>query len=149
MNEKTETLPETVTARDLARLLALSDRSVRRLASEGVIPAAADGKFNLVKAVSSYVKSIKAKTDAPTLLAARRRRMEAQAGLSELDLETRKKNLVSLDEMDQRLRPMLVGVRQRILGSTLSDDEKDELLEGLGEQLEHALMRNLNETKTR
>ena len=52
-----------------------------------------------------------------------------------------------MDEMCQRLTPMLVAVRQHILASSMSDDEKGDLLESLGGCLDAAMGKGLDSEK--
>ena len=113
------------TAAELADLLGLTDRTIRRLAEAGTIPPATEGRFPLREAVRGYVVSLRRRKDAPKLADAKRRRAECQARMAELDLQAREGSLISVDECDRRLRPGMVSMRQIILSSDLSDDQKD------------------------
>lgn len=48
-----------VSAKSMGKLIGLSDRRVRQLAEEGIIPKTEGGSYELVKAISSYINFLK------------------------------------------------------------------------------------------
>jgi hypothetical protein len=121
----------TVSALELADLLVLTDRTIRRLAEAGTIPPATKNRFGLREGVRGYVLSLRQRKDAPKLEDAKRRRAECLAQMAELDLRERKGSLIPVPEMSARLSPMLICMRQVILGSELSYDEQGVIFEAL------------------
>jgi phage terminase Nu1 subunit (DNA packaging protein) len=133
MKTRIETI--TVSASELAAVLALSQRHVRRLSADGVLPKPAKGKWPLAEAVASYVKHLKGRAEKATLTAARTRRAEAQATLAEFEVAEKSATLVSVAVMVARLTPALASMRQCLLSSTLAEDERDELMDALNKLL--------------
>src|SRR5437868_1075465 len=137
MSEKLSKI--TVTGAELAEVLALTDRRIRDLAADGTLRAT-NGNFPLVLSVQRYVKRLRSRTEKPTIAAARRRKLEAEATLSELHLAEKQGHLVSVEAMAERLVPMLTAVRQYILGSGLDQDTQGDILEALGKMLQDAIL---------
>jgi DNA-binding transcriptional MerR regulator len=124
-----------VTAATLAELLALSERTVRRLAAEGTIPPPTDAGFELGTCVRGYVAALRARKDSRRMADAKLRRALAQAKTAELDLAQREGSLLPVEEIYQRLRPACVAMRQCILASSMMEDERGDLIDHLGNLL--------------
>jgi phage terminase Nu1 subunit (DNA packaging protein) len=107
-------LPESVSARDLAGLWACSDRMVRQLAERGVAVRCGQGKYDLAQSNRNYVESLR------KAAAGRRENEEmtpqlrlksAQASLAELELAHRAGKLCDRDEVRDTWTSMMRLVR--------------------------------------
>src|SRR5262249_10149521 len=126
-----------VSAVDLAPLLSLSTHRTRELLRELGIERKGS-RFTLGPAVRAYVAKLRAKAETPTLIAARRRRMEAQAGRAEHDLKGKTRDLVSAHEVLGRMAPAIAAARQRILASSIPEEESHDILLDLQRIFENA-----------
>jgi hypothetical protein len=136
---KKSALPNHVTRAAMARLLALSPQRIGQLVSASTLPQPSAAGHPLTATVQAYVAFLRARRDAPTLIAARRAKLEKENELLDLNIAARMGRLISVDEAAARLRPMLVAARQKVLACSMTDDEKDALLTEMGNLLEHAL----------
>lgn len=107
--------------RVIARLLDLTERRVQQLASEGIIPKASKGKYDLVESVRRYVRHLRLRVEASqsgkvTVLEDERTRLtRARAGLAELDERERRDELVPAVQIEKFLTSILSRVRQGVL----------------------------------
>ena len=124
-----------VSAATLAELLALSERTVRRLATEGTIPPPTDAGFGLGPSIRGYIAALRTRKDSHQLAAVKLRKMTAEARSAELDLAQREGSLLPVEEIYQRLRPACVAMRQCILASSMMEDERGDLIDHLGNLL--------------
>lgn len=110
-----------VTARSVGNLIGLSDRRVRQLADEGVIPRTKGGSYELTKAISSYVTYLKTCNDIDTdnleqayqkekMLHERAKRQKAEIILAQIKGEVHE----SCD-IERVMNDMLINFRSKIL----------------------------------
>ena len=131
---------EKLTAADLAELIGISERRVRELAKDGTIKADAEGSFVLGPAIRAYTKRLRAFSEQPTLLAARRRKLEAEAHIAELRLAREQGTVMSVSQLMDLLTPGLQSARAAILQAEFPDaDARDRVLEALSDTLDAAL----------
>lgn len=96
--------PTTYPVGTIAALLMLTERRVQQLATEGVIPKAARGRFELAPAVQGYIKflqerSIGGDADTKKSLAAEQLKLAAaRAALAEIELAERRGELLDAEE---------------------------------------------------
>ena len=107
--------------RVIARLLDLTERRVQQLASEGIIPKASRGKYDLVESVRRYIGQLRLQVEASpsgkvTVLEDERARLtRAKADLAELDERERRDELVPAVQIEKFLLAILSRVRQGVL----------------------------------
>ena len=105
----------------IARLLVLTERRVQQLATEGIIPKASRGQYDLVESVRGYIlhqrKLIEDKQPGEvTVLEAERGRLTgAKAGLAELDERERRGQLIPAAQIETFLSTIFSRVRQGVL----------------------------------
>lgn len=138
--EKTGTL----SAEKLCELSGLTDRRHRQIAAEGFFPPPIKGQYQANSTIRGLLRYYREMTQrsGSGIKQKREAKLDKEVELMDMDIAERKGHLISVDDMEQRLRPMLIAVRQKVLGSTMTDDEKDELLTDLGVLLENALIRS-------
>ena len=83
----------------LARLLTVGDRTVRRLVADGTIPAPTDGRYALAGCVGGYIAHLRQRKDGASLISARKRKLLADAELSELNVSEKRGRLVDVDSV--------------------------------------------------
>lgn len=113
-----------VTANELGKVLGLSERRVRELRTEGVIPGLDKGRFNLVAAVNAYcahMRPASGKTaaggseGATALDAARVRLVTAQAEAREMLNDQLRGNSVQSEDLDVVVGGVITVVRTKAL----------------------------------
>jgi hypothetical protein len=131
---------------ELSRMTGLSDSSHRKLAAKGAFPAPVKGYYQLNATCAGLIHYYRKEYQQHDKLLAkkRERKLDNENTVLELDIAARLGRLVSIDEMDSRMRPMLVAVRQKVLGCSMTDEEKDQLISEIGTLLDHALTRHNN-----
>jgi len=108
----------TYPASTIAKLLDLTERRVRQLASEGIIPKAAGGRYDLVASVRGYVRHLRTRGIGEGTLDAhseRARLTRLKADREELELAQLRGELVPVDEAAALLEKVIVACRSRIL----------------------------------
>lgn len=115
------------TADQLGRLLGISGRRCRELASEGVFPRASGGRYPVEACVQAYVASLRTAAKAkpatdPKVAAAgldgrqqRARLARLQADRVELELQRERGELVEVRPLQIKLVTMITGVRNKIM----------------------------------
>jgi len=111
-------------ARVIAMLLNVTERRVRQLVAEGVIPRARRGKYPLIGSVQGYVKYLQdLKEGTEDRAQAATRLTQVRADREELALEIRRKTLLPSEDVDQALMEVAVifataldGASARIAG---------------------------------
>jgi hypothetical protein len=143
---ETRHAPATIFKDELSRMSGLSDSSHRKLAAKGTIPAPVKGHYQLIPTCAGLIQYYRHEYQQHDKLLAqkRERKLDNENTVLELDIAARKGRLVSIDDMDTRMRPMLEACRQKVLGSSMTDDEKDQLISEMGTLLDHALTRHNN-----
>lgn len=126
--EADDSLWPAATADQLGRLLSISGRRVRELATEGTFPRASGGRYPVEACVHAYLQTLraaaKAKPDPDPLVAAaaldgrqQRARLAAlQADRIALDLERERGRLVDADEIGRHYVGLITAARNRLLG---------------------------------
>jgi predicted NAD-dependent protein-ADP-ribosyltransferase YbiA (DUF1768 family) len=123
-----------VNAKTLAKILGLTDKRIGQLASENRIPAAnAVGQYPLGATVERYCENLRSRAEAGTITAAKRRKMEASAAISEMELATKRNELVELSAVEQIWTARKLAIREIVLRSPLSKDSQDEILNELAD----------------
>jgi hypothetical protein len=119
----------TATAKTVAQLLGLTDKRVRQLGAENKI-ASADkaGKYPLAKVIRQYCEMLRSRAEAGSITSAKRRRLEAQASVSEMELATRRKELLPTAGVLAVWTARKTAVRDVVLQSGLTKKEQDALL---------------------
>lgn len=103
----------------LAELLDLSVRQVEVLAAQGVLTRARRGVYPLVPNVRAYIGHLRRKQGGGEVLGtlefARRRKVEAEAELTEMELAQRRGELITVDDSVRELTSILEGLRAGVL----------------------------------
>lgn len=129
------------TRRQLASVLGLTERRIQQLVSEGKLPGAIKGKFDLCKSVQGYVATVRARRDRPTLVQARLEKLEVETEIARLERDEKKAHLVPLDELMPRMEKFCRSARAHLYNEPeLSDDAKDRILTALGGLMTEALV---------
>jgi hypothetical protein len=105
-------IPGTFPATVIARLFNVSDRHVRRLAAEGIIPKAARNQYPLAGAVRGYITYLQGLVDGigsndPDRLPPFQRRAHYQSELEKLKLEQERGELIPRMEVEQQYALLL------------------------------------------
>lgn len=109
-----------VSSSDLARLLTCTDRTVRRLAKEGLLPRMTNGrnaKFDAVVCVPAYIRYVRNGESGSTTIAQARLKL-AEAQRREIELRTRRaeRQLLPLDEVASAFEAAMVTVGTQLDG---------------------------------
>ena len=126
-----------ITTAQLCELTGYSDRTHRLAADAGYFPKPVRGLYKTVATLQGLFRrerDLRQKAKGG-IDAKRERKLDKEIEILELDTAERKSELLPVDEIYQRLRPACVAMRQRILASTLTDDERGELIDDLGRLL--------------
>lgn len=104
----------------IAKLLDLSERRVQQLSREGVIPKATRGQYDLVGSVRGYVRylrdqAVAAQARAPDYAVERARLIRAQADLSEMEAQEKRRSLIAADQIEAAWIAVLALLRTRLL----------------------------------
>lgn len=135
----------------IAKLFNLTERRVQQLASDGVIPKADRGKYDLVACVRGYIGFLQDRAFGKEVIHAdahkeRARLLKAQADKTELEVKTLKSELIPSDEIAAEWAGLVVAFRSRLLvlptrGAHLATGLKEfhEIESGLRELVHEAL----------
>jgi len=110
--------PATYPLSTISKLLDLSDRRIKQLSREGVIPKTERGRYELVPAVRGYIKYLRERSldvGVVSIDEARQRKAAAEAELSEIELAKARAAVVSVDDVAKQWQSILSGVRTRLL----------------------------------
>lgn len=105
----------------LARLFGVSERRVRQMASEGIIPAAAShGRYDQTLCVQGYVRHLKTRLDTAehgnaSLTAERQRLTSAKADMADMERKRLDGELVPISQITEGWLAAYSNVRTRIL----------------------------------
>jgi len=142
----------------IAEVLDLTERRIRQLVTDGVIPANKDrGRYELIPTVRAYVHWLRdrslygeAKKNKETVISldeARRRKVTAEAELAELELEKERGEVVDIAETEKAWTDVLMNVRAKMLAmpTTLAaqiavETDQKIIKELLTNSVENALM---------
>ncbi len=109
-------------AKVIARLLKLSERHVRNLVKDGVIPPPErGGRYDLITSVQGYVTYLRERTMGKELAQTdahleRTRLLRAQADRTELEVSELKGVMIPADEVVEEWQQMIGNARARMLG---------------------------------
>jgi len=106
------------TVATLATLLDLDVRRVQQLAKAGVIPRAKRGSYPIAESVRGYIRYLR-RTETDRVRpgdfeGARTRKMSAEAEMAEIELATRRGQMVAVQDVVSRVASVLERVRARI-----------------------------------
>jgi hypothetical protein len=126
---KTENLNEAKgNAETIAKFIGLTARRVAQLAQENRLPSPdAAGLYPLAATVAQYCENLRARADVATITSAKRRKLEAQAGLSEMQLAQKRGELVEVKNVELVWSSHVIAARQVIEQSALTRQEKERL----------------------
>ena len=104
----------------IARLLNLSERRVRQLSAEGVIPKASRGRYELIGAVQGYTRylrdlALKAEVGTTDYRSERARLVKARADLAEMEAAEKREDLIPAHEVTAAWTEIVVLIRSRLL----------------------------------
>jgi phage terminase Nu1 subunit (DNA packaging protein) len=129
------TAEATVTKATLAKLLQLSDANVGRLATQGILVRQGYDKFELWGSIRGYITHLHSrirerKTPAHTLGLAdeKIRKTKEEADRVSMDNAERRRALAPVPLLARALGNVFEPMRERIMASELSDEDKDGLL---------------------
>lgn len=134
-------MPVTVDKDELRNLTGLSDQRHRQLANDGHFPPPVRGRYQLKAVFGGFVRYITKHRDEreKSMDEKRKRELDDKHAMHELEFSERAKSLISVPLMAAKLTPALTAMRQRILASTLTEEERDQLLDDLGQILDDAI----------
>ena len=104
----------------IARLLDLTERRVRQLSAEGVIPRAARGRYELVGAVRGYIRylrdlTLKGDVGAADYGTERARLVKARADLAEMEAARMRGDLIPAPDVTAAWTEIVALMRGRLL----------------------------------
>ncbi|MDX9859313.1 MAG: terminase small subunit, Nu1 [Rhodospirillales bacterium] len=104
----------------LAKLLDISERRVRQLCAEGVIPKAARGRYEVVGAVRGYIRylrdlALKGEVGAADYGLERARLVKARADLAEMEAAEKRDDLIPARDVTAAWTEIMALVRARLL----------------------------------
>jgi hypothetical protein len=118
----------TVTAKELAHILGLSERRIRDLVASGTVRKSGDGLFDLPEAVQSYCKFLKSSKGA-SLAEARKRKVDLESELLERELAIRNGELVAVKPLAERVSKALSAIKNNIeLAANLEREDKNKIV---------------------
>ena len=107
----------------IAKLLLLTERRVQQLLSEGVLPRAERGRYELAPVVQAYVRYLRDRAlpgglerAADDFHKARARRTAAEASLAEMRAAEARAELIPADDVRAVLVSVVARVRAKLLG---------------------------------
>ena len=104
----------------LAKLLDITERRVRQLSAEGVIPKVARGRYEVVAAVRGYIRylrdlALKGEVGAADYGMERARLVKARADLAEMEAAERRDDLIPARDVTAAWTEIMALVRARLL----------------------------------
>lgn len=118
---------------ELCSLTGLTDRRHRQIAKDGYFAPPLRGEYErqaALRGMFRYFREAREKAGA-TLASERLRKLKEDADKVAIENERSRGNLVETEAVYGHFEGLFVALRQRILASGLSDQEKDELLKDL------------------
>ncbi len=122
-----------ISGEKLEGLTGLTDRRHRQLAKEGYFPNPERGSYQLtptLKGLFKYFREVRLK-DSTTMAAEKLRKLKEEADRVALENERTRGKLVEVEAVYKHFEGIFVSFRARVLASSLSNEEKDELLNDL------------------
>jgi len=143
---------ELINTKRLAEILGMTERRVQQLAAENVFKKIGRGKFQLIDSVQNYLsyqldlERKKFNKNDMAINEARRRREQAEAFLKEMEVGTRRGELLEKEDVMKSWQKILSIVKTRLLAlpSKLSPqlvglDTVNEIKSKLDEEIDRAL----------
>lgn len=136
-----------VTADDLAGLFRVSRRRIDQLAQQGTLSRVARGRFRLVEAVHALLDELAEREGPSELQAARLAKLEAEAGLAQLELAKARGEVALVDEFHRvqaarhfMIQTNVLRVPQRAVLQLLGESREDVFKAKLRAELIQALV---------
>lgn len=109
---------QTFPVETIARLFDLTPRRVQQLASEGVIPRAAKGRYELLPSVRGYVAFLRSRIEGEggDYGAQRARLTRAKADMAEREAAQMAEELIPADDIEAAWTAVTASMRARLLG---------------------------------
>jgi hypothetical protein len=105
---------------ELARVLDVTPRRVRKLAEEQKLPQISAGRFPLIACVQEHIRRLRAVQEAAASDLSeqewRKRKVAAQAALAELDLAERQGQVTRIEPVDAAVVGLITVARNKFLG---------------------------------
>lgn len=135
----------------IASILDLSERRVQQLCAKDILPKTERGRYELEPVVKAYIHYLRDRSlgeGVVSLEDARKRKLNAEAELAEIQLAQARADVVSVEEVQSQWDSVLSSVRTRILAvptklaprvsvetelATVKDIIEDGIFEALGE----------------
>jgi phage terminase Nu1 subunit (DNA packaging protein) len=124
-------------AEAIAKLLDLSERRVRQLVREGVLPKPEGGKHDLVGSVRAYVRFLRSRIESGNLDVQQERAalLRVQRERQAFELRRRQGELIPLHELERALSHFIVSTRARLLAlprrlASVVDTDAPRVVEG-------------------
>ena len=89
------------------------------------------GQFPLAATVAQYCDFLRARADVATVTSAKRRKLQAQAEIAEMDLATKRKELVKLSDVERVWTVVIISAREIICQSGMTRKQQDDILDAL------------------
>jgi phage terminase Nu1 subunit (DNA packaging protein) len=123
----------TISADKLEALTGLTDRRHRQLAKEGYFAPPQGGQYQFASTLRGLFKYFREDRNkaSQTLNSERLRKLHEEADKVALENEKTRGNLVEIEAVYKHFEGIFVAFRARVLASSLTDEEKDELLNDL------------------
>ena len=120
----------------MARMIDVTPRHLQRLALDGIIPKADRGRYRPFEVNHAYIRYLRDRASAPAgsetdLAMERLGKTRAERELLEMELAKERKEVITRGRVFQFLENVVVAVREKILGSSMSDLEKERVLNDL------------------
>ena len=150
-SERVRFLTATYGLKKIASILDLSERRVQQLCAKDILPKTERGRYELEPVVKAYIHYLRDRSlgeGVVSLEDARKRKLNAEAELAEIQLAQARADVVSVEEVQSQWDSVLSSVRTRILAvptklaprvsvetelATVKDIIEDGIFEALGE----------------
>ena len=124
----------TADAATVAKFVGLTAKRIEQLASENKIPSPdTGGKFPLAATVARYVEILRARADVATVTTAKRRKLQAQAEMAEMELSKKRGELLDTKAVESVWTARKLAIRDIVLRSPLPKSSQDEILSELAD----------------
>jgi phage terminase Nu1 subunit (DNA packaging protein) len=121
-------------AATVAKFVGLTSKRVQQLHAENRIPAPdAAGLYPLAATVQRYIEFLRARADTGTITTAKRRKLEAQASIAEMELAKKRGELLDAKAVETVWTARKLAVRDVVLRSPLPKSSQDEILNELAD----------------
>jgi hypothetical protein len=128
---------------ELNGLTGLGDSMHRKLAAKGYFPPPRKGLYDLRATFAGMVKYHREHLQRRNRMIDQKReaKLDRENALLDFELKSKNRKLIPVDEMVTRLTSALVPMRQRILSSSLDENERHQVIDDLGRLLDAAIGR--------